>query len=158
MTIAHFFKKSLGVLALASLAYGMGACSGSANEEEPVAASDDKADADDSSTAEKDLKAAEAQTVHQTAPAASAAPAATAASTDGNRVIRFVSVAAAKLHNQPRDGAETIGSLLKGQAVLVVEDNGWGRISDGAFIRLDQVSAKAVSPDRQPAVWHAPSH
>ena len=89
---------------------------------------------------------------------AGSAVAAAPTTVEPTRVVRYVKADSAALRSGPSDQAQALGQLVKGDRVLVVEENGWGRISDGLYIRLDDVSKKAVAAERQPAQWTAPAH
>jgi pyruvate/2-oxoglutarate dehydrogenase complex dihydrolipoamide acyltransferase (E2) component len=171
----------------ATLTWGLTACSDSKEDDEKLdneAAESSSESGDKADAAEKagdgDSGAA-TQGAADTAAAASApatpaaaptpppvpAPAATTAATPApapsapatsSRVVRYVNTDKVDIHGQPADGAPTVGMLLKGDRVMVVEENGWGRISDNMFIKLDQLSNRAVARDRQPAHWQPPTH
>lgn len=97
-----------------------------------------------------------ASTPVESVPAPSMAP--SGSGIDPSRVVRFVKLDEAGIHGGPQDSAELVGKLLKGDRVLIVEENGWGRIADGMFIKLDALANRAVPRHRQPAVWYAPAH
>ena len=55
-------------------------------------------------------------------------------------------------------GRGLVIELNKGDRVMVIEEAGWGRISDNMFIKGDRLSAKAIARNRHPAVWNPPSN
>jgi hypothetical protein len=74
------------------------------------------------------------------------------------RVVRFVSVKEAVLNSGPSDNAPKVGVLPKGERVMVVEENGWGRVADDMFVKLNALSNKAVPRNREKASWSKPAH
>ena len=74
------------------------------------------------------------------------------------RVVRYVSMKEAAIHASPSDQAAMVGNLPRGERVMVVEENGWGRIADGMFVKLEALSTKAVPRNRKPATWNKPAH
>jgi hypothetical protein len=71
-----------------------------------------------------------------------------------NRFVRYVQVASAVVRSEPNDGAATVVTLAKGDHILVSEENGWGKIASGKFIKLSELSHKAVPRDRIAAAWN----
>ncbi len=171
--------KSTRILALTfglALLCGATACSGSKQDDEALEVEKegkDEAPAADAAAGETDTAAATAEAdaappeeltpapeptpapiAAAPEPAAAPAPAAAAsAPVDKNRVVRFIKLPAAALYAQPSDTAATVGTLVKGDKVLIVEHNGWGMISDQMFIKLNALSKKPVGRDRVPATW-----
>ena len=152
----HSFLLTIGLVSV----FGVG-CSGSQQEdadkleateekpvEEPKAAAVDETEA---AAAEEPVPVAEVP-----APAA-AAPASTG-SVDKNRVVRYVSTDEGIIRSQPNDTAEQVGRLQKGDMILVVEENGWCKISESMFIKSNTVTPKAVARKRTPASWQKPAH
>ena len=93
------------------------------------------------------------QTAPQPAPTASPAP------TDGRpRVVRYVSSKEAVLRAAPSDTAAKVGVLPKGERIMIVEENGWGRVADDIFVKLNALSPKAVPRKREKANWSKPAH
>lgn len=93
------------------------------------------------------------------APAATTAPVSTQASAaDKSRVVRYVSQDEVMIHGQPNESAEPVGKLKKGDMIMVVENEGWGKISDNMFIKAEALSNKAVPRNRTPATWGKPTH
>lgn len=92
------------------------------------------------------------------AEATAAAPAAVSTPADGKaRVVRYVSAKEAVLRSAPNDKAAKVGVLPKGERVMVIEENGWGRVSDDMYIKLNSLSAKAVPRKREKASWSKPT-
>lgn len=143
--------------AIALGALALGGCSGAKSDDEALDAEPEaETTADEGKpapTAEPAAATAKAEAVATPQPAS--APAGDVA-VDPTRVVRFVNVEEATIHGSAQDGGESVGKLLKGDRVLVVEQNGWGRIADGMFIKLDGLSKKAVPRHVQPAVWTPP--
>lgn len=150
-------------------------CAGSDKEQEAELATDSsqgdatEAQAEEATTEAQAAPSAEAAPTPE-APAAApstppaeataAAPAPTAVSTpaDGKaRVVRYVSTKEAVLRSAPNDKAAKVGVLPKGERVMVIEENGWGRVSDDMFIKLNSLSAKAVPRKREKASWSKPA-
>lgn len=93
-----------------------------------------------------------------TAAAATPAPSAVNTPSDGKaRVVRYVSAKEAVLRSAPNDKAAKVGVLPKGERVMVIEENGWGRVSDELYIKLNSLSAKAVPRKREKASWSKPA-
>ena len=162
MRLSVNFKGTVAAAFAVSLLLGLGACSDSKEDEEKLKPEGKEAAEPQAS---EPAPAAEATAAAEPAPApaptAAAAPAPTPAPTatvEKNRVVRFVSAEEAAITVEPKDGAATVGKLVKGDKVMVVEQNGWGRITDNKFVKLDHLSNKGVAHDRQPAVWQAPAH
>lgn len=91
--------------------------------------------------------------------AAPAAPSAAPADTGGigpqpNRFVRYVKVASATVHAEPNEGSASVVTLSKGDHILVSEENGWGKIADGRYIKLSDLSNKGVPRDRTPVSWN----
>lgn len=144
---------------------GMSACSGQQQETEELetseASEDDAATTDevviDADTTEEGPLADLGTDIEAVEPVEpTPAPQAVSGSVETNRVVRFVTADEAVVHEQASDTAASVGKLTRGDKVIVIEENGWGRISDGMFIKLDTLSAKAVDRHRQPAVWTRP--
>jgi hypothetical protein len=92
------------------------------------------------------------------APAAAAAPT-PAADTGGigpqpNRFVRYVKVTSATVHAEPNETSASVVTLVKGDHILVSEENGWGKIADGRYIKLSDLSNKGVPRDRTPLSWN----
>lgn len=92
-------------------------------------------------------------------PAAAAAPAAAPPPAQGvapipNRTVRYVQVASATVHSEPNESSAAVVSLVKGDHILVSEENGWGKIADGKYIKLSDLSTKGVPRDRSPLAWN----
>lgn len=151
-------------------------CAGKAAEETVEAQPKDEGEGESAAEA----PAAEADVPHQapgeataltaTAPTPVGSPAATpeavpapqsapAVAPDGKgRVVRYVSSKEAAVHSGPSDNASQVGSLARGERVMVVEENGWGRITDSMYVKLKALSAKAIPRKREPAMWGKPAH
>jgi hypothetical protein len=71
-----------------------------------------------------------------------------------NRFVRYVQVTSAAVRSEPSDSAAAVVSLVKGDHILVTEENGWGKIADGRFIKMSDLSQKAVPRDRTPMTWN----
>lgn len=79
------------------------------------------------------------------------------AAVPGGRVVRYVKADGATIHGAADPNAAPVGHLTKGDIVMVTETNGWGKIADNMFVRLGELSAKAVArPVRKEASWIAP--
>jgi hypothetical protein len=72
-------------------------------------------------------------------------------------VVRYVSSKEAVLRAAPSDKAAKVGVLPKGERVMVVEENGWGRVSDDMYIKLNTLSPKAIPRKREKASWSKPA-
>jgi hypothetical protein len=96
--------------------------------------------------------------VTEVAPTTSTTTSAPTGSVDKNRVVRYVIADEGVIRSQPNDTAEQVGKLQKGDMILVIEENGWCKISDTLFIKADSVSPKAVARKRAPAAWTKPAH
>jgi hypothetical protein len=80
-----------------------------------------------------------------------------AAATRGGRVVRYVRAESVAIHGQASEEAPAVGHLAKGDIVMVVEGAGWGKIADNMFVKLSELSAKAVArPVGKEARWQAP--
>jgi hypothetical protein len=152
---------SIAAMGLVSI-LGVG-CSGSQQEEEKLEASpaDEKAEepkAEEEPAAEEgDTEASVAPEPVPVAEVPSPAPASNSAA-DKNRVVRYINSDVVTIHGQPSDSAEPVGKLMKGDMILVVEDGGWGKISDNMFVKTNVLTKKAVPRNRNPAVWGKPTH
>lgn len=139
---------------------GLSACSGAKEDDEKLATEGEEAEAQGS--AAEEVAAAEPAPEPTPEPAKVETPAPPAApsnaTVDKNRVVRFVSGDQATIASEPKDGAAVVGKLVKGDRVLVVEQNGWGKIGDGMFVNLKSLSHKGVPAERQPAQWTPPAH
>ncbi len=71
-----------------------------------------------------------------------------------NRFVRYVQTGSAVVRSEPNDGAPTVVTLAKGDHILVSEENGWGKIASGKFIKLSELSHKAVPRDRVAPAWN----
>ncbi len=154
MSQIHSFLLTLGLVSV----FGVG-CSGSQQEDaDKLETSDEKAEEEPKAAVEE--TETEAAAAAETAPVAEvAAPAAsTTGSVDKNRVVRYVTIDEVVIRGQPNDTAEQVGKLQKGDMILVVEENGWCKISDTMFIKADALTAKAVARKRTPASWQKPAH
>jgi hypothetical protein len=148
------FLLALGLVSV----FGVG-CSGSQQEDADKLETSEEAK-------EETPKAETEETVEEaeepaTAPVAEVAPAASSVaigSVDKNRVVRYVSAEEGVIRGQPSDTAEQVGKLPKGEMILVVEENGWYKISDSMYIKADSVTPKAVARKRNPATWNKPAH
>ncbi len=137
---------------------GLSACSGSKEDEEKLAVEGEEAEAQGSSANEvATLEPAPAATPEPAKAEPTPAPA-VSASVDKSRVVRFVSGDQVTIASEPKDGAAVVGKLVKGDRVLIVEQNGWGKIADGMFVNLKHLSPKGVPAERQPAQWTPPAH
>ena len=73
------------------------------------------------------------------------------------RVVRYAKANGVSVFAKASDDAPTIGTLSQGDLVMVVEENGWGRISESKFVRLAELTNKAVARSKPaPAAWQAP--
>ena len=135
----------------------------SAQGEEAAEPGTEEAAATTAEPGEAAIQDAAPQPPMETATAAPAAApqsdTAAAAKADGQgRVVRYVSMKQAVIHASPSDQAAKVGNLPRGERIMVVEENGWGRITDGMFVKLDALSTKAVPRNRKPATWNKPAH
>ncbi len=138
-------------------AVGLSACSGSKEDEEKLAVDGEEAEAQGSSANEVAAEPAPVATPEPAKAQATPAPA-TNATVDKSRVVRFVAGDHVTIASEPKDGAAVVGKLVKGDRVLIVEQNGWGKIADGMFVNLKHLSHKGVPAERQPAQWTPPAH
>lgn len=163
-------KRKLSVAAMAvGLISVLGTgCSGSQQEEEKLEATPAE-EAAPAAPAEAEAEATETEEVEATGDEAAVAVPATNvtevpttpavnSTVDKNRVVRYVNSGEVVVRGQPNDKSEAVGKLSKGDMILVIEGDGWGKISENMFIRLDSLSKKAVPRDRTPAVWGKPAH
>ncbi len=153
--------RSLATLSFAFVTVvGLSACSGAKEDDEKLATEGEEAEAQGS--AANEVAAAEPAPVAAPEPAAvetpAPAPAQGNATVDKNRVVRYVSGDQVTIAAEPKDGAPVVGKLVKGDRVLVVEQGGWGKIGDGMFVNLKNLSNKGVPAERQPAQWSKPAH
>jgi hypothetical protein len=134
-------------------------CSGSQEDEEKMEATPEEEPKEEAAEPVAEEPAEEAAVTEEAAPVAEvpSTPSMNSA-VDKSRVVRYVSKDQATVHGQPDEKAETVGKLMKGDMILVVETNGWGKISDTMYIRLNSLSKKAVPRTRNPAVWGKPAH
>jgi hypothetical protein len=154
MSQINSFLLALGLVSV----FGVG-CSGSQQEDADKLEKSEEAK-------EEAPKAETEETVEEaeepaTAPVAEVAPTASSVATgsvDKNRVVRYVSADEGVIRGQPNDTAEQVGKLQKGDMILVVEENGWCKISDSMYIKSDLVTPKAVARKRTPAAWTKPAH
>ncbi len=149
------FLLALGLVSV----FGVG-CSGSQQEDvEKLETSDEtKEEAPKAETEETAEEAEEPATAPVAEVATPAASSVATGSVDKNRVVRYVSVDEGVIRGQPNDTAEQVGKLQKGDMILVVEENGWCKISDSMYIKGDSVTPKAVARKRTPAAWTKPAH
>jgi hypothetical protein len=138
--------------------FGVG-CSGSQKEDA------DNLEATEESPAEEPKAEAVEETTEEAAATADpkpvaevSTPSATTGSVDKNRVVRYVNADEGIIRGQPNDTAEQVGRLQKGDMILVVEENGWCKISENMFIKADVLTSKAVARKRVPATWNKPAH
>ncbi len=152
MSQIHSFLLALGLVSV----FGVG-CSGSQQEDtDKLEATDEKAEVEPKAAAEETEAVATAEPAPVTEVAAPAAT--TTGSVDKNRVVRYVTGDEVIIRGQPNDTAEQVGKLQKGDMILVVEENGWCKVSDTMFIKADALTAKAVARKRTPASWQKPAH
>lgn len=168
MKIAGTLRSIKAILLTFGLVSFFGAgCSGSQQEEEKMEPTEEK----EEEPKEEEKPEAEPEAVEEvqeeaavTEPApepVAAIPAPVSnpnSAADKNRVVRYVNSDEAQVHGQPDDKAQAVGTLKKGDMILVIENGGWGKISDTMFIKLDTLSKKAVPRNRTPAVWGKPAH
>lgn len=157
-------KINVALRRLNSMAVAMGlvsilgvGCSGSQQEEEKLEATDEPA-VEEAVEAVEEPAEEEASMIPEPLPVATPAPSSQASATDNSRVVRYVSQDEVMIHSQPNDKTEPVGKLKKGDMILIVESEGWGRISDNMFIKANALSNKAVPRNRNPAVWGKPTH
>ena len=75
----------------------------------------------------------------------------------GRRVVRYVRAATVDIHGGADNAAPAVGHLSKGDIVMVVEQGDWGKIADNMFVKLSNLSDKAVPrPAGKEATWQAP--
>ncbi len=81
-----------------------------------------------------------------------------AAPTDSHgRVVRYVRAASVDIHGQASEGAPAVGHLAKGDIVMVIQEGTWGKIADNMYVKLSELSTKAVPrPVGKEATWQAP--
>jgi hypothetical protein len=153
----------------ATLGLGLTACSDQQQDEEKPEASTQEAAAPEE-PAEPEEPAAPTEALEEPpppapeaalapAPAPAPEPAApTGGEADTARVVRYITEDDTPIMGTASDSGQAVGKLNKGDRVMVIEDGGWGRISDNMFIKADRLSAKAVARNRHPAVWNPPSN
>ena len=93
------------------------------------------------------------------APAAqAAAPAAAPAAAGSSRVVRYIQADQTSLYAAANEQAPVTRSLDQGDILMVVEENGWGRVTDDLFVKLDAVASRAVPRSFAVPEWQAPAH
>ena len=93
------------------------------------------------------------------APAAqAAAPAAAPAAAGSSRVVRYIQADQTSLYAAANEQAPVTRSLDQGDILMVVEENGWGRVTDDLFVKLDSVASRAVPRSFAIPEWQAPAH
>jgi len=92
------------------------------------------------------------------APAAQAAAPTAPAAAGSSRVVRYIQADQTNLYAAANDGAPVTRSVDQGDILMVVEENGWGRITDNLFVKLDSVASRAVPRSFTIPEWQAPAH
>jgi len=92
------------------------------------------------------------------APAAQAAAPTAPAAAGSSRVVRYIQADQTNLYAAADDGAPVTRSVDQGDILMVVEENGWGRITDNLFVKLDSVASRAVPRSFTIPEWQAPAH
>ncbi len=92
------------------------------------------------------------------APAAAAQPVAASGGAGPGRVVRYIQADQTVLHAAASDAAPVALQLTQGDILMVVEENGWGRVTDQLFVKLDAVSARAVPRTFAKPEWLPPAH
>lgn len=135
---------------------GTSACSGSKEDEEKLAVEGEEAEAQGSDAgATNEVAISEPAPEPEPAKIVEPEPVAPVqnAAVDKSRVVRYVTAEGVSIHSEAKDGSSVVGTLAKGDRVLVVEQNGWGKVGDGLFVKMNHLSAKGVGRERQPAQW-----
>ena len=93
------------------------------------------------------------------APAASdavaAAPAAPVEVASGDARVYYVNAESASLHNGPSASAASVGSLKKGDPVLVKIEGAWANVLNRGFVEVASLSQAPVGRSSAPAkTWH----
>jgi len=92
------------------------------------------------------------------APMAQAAAPEAPAAAGSSRVVRYIQADQTNLYAAANDGAPVTRSVDQGDILMVVEENGWGRITDNLFVKLDSVASRAVPRSFTIPEWQAPAH
>jgi hypothetical protein len=98
------------------------------------------------------------------APAAAPAPASGAAAAapppgmwDPSRLVRFVNADGTPIYATAQVGGQTVGTLRKGDHVMVLMQGEWGMVSESAYIQGSALSAKALPRTMGTNDWIQPS-
>lgn len=76
--------------------------------------------------------------------APAAAPPADGTGVDPNRVVRFVVADGTAIKSAANDGAGAAGTFSQGDIVMVVIEGEWAKLNDQAFVKVSDLSPKAV--------------
>lgn len=152
--------KQIILAALGASTLWLGACTkDEAPPSEPVEAqttAEDEVVVEETTPEEAPPPPAEEPAPEPQATAQEAAAPAPAPAEGPKPVVRYVAAKSAKIYPAPAEDKDPVGTLAKGERVMVTEDNGWGRINESMYVKLDQLSAKAVPRKKTPAVWSKP--
>lgn len=91
----------------------------------------------------------------ESAPAPAAAATATPPPSlwDPNRHVRFIKVDGTPIYASAQVGGQTVGTLRKGDHVMVLLQGEWGMVSDSAYIQSSALSDKAIPRVFSQANW-----
>ena len=117
---------------------------------EPVDAAPQAAASTDTSSS--DAAAAPTELAPSAAPASTASQA--GASSTGRRVM-YVKVSGAALRERPEPKARVLGTLEKGDHMLVTIEGDWARTDDGKFVSVKVLSEKGIGRGKKDAAWSA---
>jgi hypothetical protein len=143
-----------------ALALGLSACSGQQEEmEEAVEAAEDAEEMAEEVVEEEPAEEPEAVVEEAPEPEAVEPVAETMKPVvEAKRVVRFVTENGVSVYSQAKAGASEVGKLNKGDRILVIEEGDWARITDSMFIKVEDLSSKAVARERTKRVWSKPAH
>ena len=116
------------------------------------------ADSDGSTGGAETSGATMASDVVASSEAAPAAQAAAPAAAGSSRVVRYIQADQTSLYAAANEQAPVTRSLDQGDILMVVEENGWGRVTDDLFVKLDSVASRAVPRSFAIPEWQAPAH
>lgn len=76
---------------------------------------------------------------------------------DPNRLVRFINADGTPIYAAAQAGGQTVGTLRKGDHVMVLMQGDWGMVSESAYIQGSALSAKALPRTMGTNEWIQPS-
>lgn len=76
---------------------------------------------------------------------------------DPNRLVRFINADGTPIYAAAQAGGQTVGTLRKGDHVMVLMQGEWGMVSESAYIPGSALSAKALPRTMGDNDWIPPS-